>query len=144
MKTIEQLNIPDPELKYRMSIALKGKYQQINSKTIIEPICESAVVAVDHGSRLLHDRALRPHHENFRDDIKAEIRSNLNSVINDKNYLMKIADKYYCDKLNHCTEKVHQLEYIDLHVFETRIHLFCFYLPENDTLYVHESKSKFK
>lgn len=136
MEILEQLNINDIEISYHITKYLKEKWPQINKKTKITYINADHVEKVDFDSKEFIEKCLKPHHDHLREDIKEEIRNNLNSVINDKNYLMKIAEMYYQNKVSHYTTKIYHLEYLSYIGINSKFNIGVVYLPNDDTLYV--------
>ncbi len=120
------------------SVSLKDKWPQINDKTAIKYVGNSYVDISNDPMKYHFREGLKPHHENLRDDIKEKIMKNIGQIINDKNYLMKIADEYYKNKIDFMVTSQHPLEVIE-HMDKLNmqpVYLECFYHPETDTLFI--------
>jgi hypothetical protein len=122
------------------STSLKGKWPQINGKTKLKYIKANYIDIQDDPMKHHISEGLKPHHKNLREDIKEEIRKTTGAIINDKNYLMKIADKYYEDKIDFYITATYPLEvfsYFDELAMET-FHIECYYHSESDTLFIKQ------
>ena len=139
MRIISQLPVQSHLLPI-ISKGLNERWPQLNKCTKIEYIKTDFVNISDDPLKHYLDERLRPYHENLRDDIKEEIRKNTGAIINDKNYLMKIADKYSADKIDFMVTRQYNLEIFGFfdELTRTSVSMECFYCSETDTLFVRD------
>lgn len=138
MEILTQLKIKDPDIEILVSRDLKKRHPQINSETKVEYFRNDHIEVYDFDAERFIEEQLKPHHEHLREDIKEEIRTNLNSIINDKNYLMKIADQYYQGKLKYYSTRRIPLEILYCEFMGKMQVLEYAYIPESDTICIRE------